>query len=330
MSARVLRPLLFSLAFGVLVMLGLSIYGDLPSVFAAFQAFDWRLAPAALALTLVNYGLRYVKWRYYLGLIGAGHTSERVSALTFLSGLSMVLTPAKIGEWLKSYLLRDLAGVPVSRSAPVVLAERLTDGIAMVLLAVAGLIVYDVGREIVAGISLVLIAILVVSQHKRMSGAIIRVLTLLPWLRRKVNELETLRESSRLLFSIRSLAVAIGLGVISWGAECVAFFLILVGLGLTPSPSLLLQATFILAVANLVGAVSMLPGGLAAAEGSIAGLLVLLKVTQTATVAAAATLLIRLATLWFGVAVGAVALVLVGRLTRLSTIPAGPGEATAS
>ena len=322
--------MLFSLAFGVLVMLGLSIYGDLPSVFAAFQAFDWRLAPAALALTLVNYGLRYVKWRYYLGLIGAGHTSERVSALTFLSGLSMVLTPAKIGEWLKSYLLRDLAGVPVSRSAPVVLAERLTDGIAMVLLAVAGLIVYDVGREIVAGISLVLIAILVVSQHKRMSGAIIRVLTLLPWLRRKVNELETLRESSRLLFSIRSLAVAIGLGVISWGAECVAFFLILVGLGLTPSPSLLLQATFILAVANLVGAVSMLPGGLAAAEGSIAGLLVLLKVTQTATVAAAATLLIRLATLWFGVAVGAVALVLVGRLTRLSTIPAGPGEATAS
>lgn len=330
MSASLLRPLLFSLAFGVLVMLGLSIYGDLPSVLAAFQAFDWRLAPAALALTLVNYGLRYVKWRYYLGLIGAGDTSERVSALTFLSGLSMVLTPAKIGEWLKSYLLRDLANVPFSRSAPVVLAERLTDGIAMVLLAVIGLIVYDVGREIVAGISLVLIAILVVSQHKGMSGAIIRVLILLPWLRRRVRELETLRESSRLLFSFKSLAVAIGLGIISWGAECVAFFLILVGLGVTPSPSLLLQATFILAVANLVGAVSMLPGGLAAAEGSIAGLLLLLRVTNSATIAAAATLLIRLATLWFGVAVGAIALVFVGRLTRLPTLPAGPGEATAS
>lgn len=330
MSASLLRPLLFSLAFGVLVMLGLSIYGDLPSVLAAFQAFDWRLAPAALALTLVNYGLRYVKWRYYLGLIGAGDTSERVSALTFLSGLSMVLTPAKIGEWLKSYLLRDLANVPFSRSAPVVLAERLTDGIAMVLLAVIGLIVYDVGREIVAGISLVLIAILVVSQHKGISGSIIRVLILLPWLRRRVGELETLRESSRLLFSIKSLAVAIGLGIISWGAECVAFFLILVGLGVTPSPSLLLQATFILAVANLVGAVSMLPGGLAAAEGSIAGLLLLLRVTNSTTIAAAATLLIRFATLWFGVAVGAIALVLVGRLTRLPTLPTGPGEATAS
>ncbi len=322
------KRLLISLAFGVLVMLGVSIYGDLTSVLAAFQAFDWRLAPAALALTLVNYGLRYVKWRYYLGLIGAGDTNDRVSVLTFLSGLSMVLTPAKVGEWLKSYLLRDLAGVPVSRSAPVVLAERLTDGIAMVLLAVAGLIVYDVGREIVAGISLVLVAILVVSQHKGMSGTIIRILIRLPWLRKKVRELENLRESSRLLFSIKSLAVAIGLGIISWGAECVAFFLILVGLGLTPSPALVLQATFILAVANLVGAVSMLPGGLAAAEGSIAGLLVLLRVTESATIAAAATLLIRLATLWFGVAVGAIALVLVGRLTRLSALPTGRGEAT--
>ena len=330
MNASLFRPLLFSLAFGVLVMLGLSIYGDLPSVLAAFQAFDWRLAPAALALTLVNYGLRYVKWRYYLGLIGAGHTSDRVSALTFLSGLSMVLTPAKIGEWLKSYLLRDLAGVPVSRSAPVILAERMTDGIAMVLLAVAGLIVYGIGREIVAGISLVLVAILAVSQHKGISSAIIRVLSKLPWLRKKVEELENLRESSRLLFSAKSLAVAIGLGVISWGAECVAFLLILVGLGLVPSPTLLLQATFILAVANLVGAASMLPGGLAAADGSIAGLLVLLRVTESATTAAAATLLIRLATLWFGVAVGAVALALVGRLTRLSSLPTGPGEATAS
>ena len=242
----------------------------------------------------------------------------------------MVLTPAKIGEWLKSYLLRDLAGVPVSRSAPVILAERMTDGIAMVLLATAGLVIYDIGREIVAGISLVVVAILVVSQHKGMSGTVIRILVRLPWLREKVRELENLRESSRVLFSIKSLSVAIGLGIISWGAECVAFFLILVGLGLTASPSLLFQATFILAVANLVGAVSMLPGGLAAAEGSIAGLLVLLKVTESSTIAAAATLLIRLATLWFGVAVGAIALVLVGRLTRLSALPTGPGEATAS
>ncbi len=324
------KRLLLSVGFGVLVMVGLTLYGDLPSVLAAFQAFDWRLAPVALALTLLNYGLRYVKWRYYLGLIGAGHTSERVSALTFLSGLSMVLTPAKIGEWLKSYLLRDLAGVPVSRSAPVILAERMTDGIAMVLLAAAGLVIYDIGREIVAGISLVVVAILVVSQHKGTSGTVIRILVRLPWLREKVRELENLRESSRVLFSIKSLSVAIGLGIISWSAECVAFFLMLVGLGLTASPLLLFQATFILAVANLVGAVSMLPGGLAAAEGSIAGLLVLLKVTESSTIAAAATLLIRLATLWFGVAVGAIALVLVGRLTRLSALPTGPGEATAS
>lgn len=52
----------------------------------------------------------------------------------------------------------------------------------------------------------------------------------------------------------------------------------------------------------------MLPGGLAAAEGSLAGLMLLLGVTHNPAVAAAATLLIRFATLWLGVAVGLIGL----------------------
>jgi hypothetical protein len=52
----------------------------------------------------------------------------------------------------------------------------------------------------------------------------------------------------------------------------------------------------------------MLPGGLAAAEGSLDGLLLLLKVTREPSVAAAATLLIRFGTLWLGVAVGLIGL----------------------
>jgi uncharacterized protein (TIRG00374 family) len=53
----------------------------------------------------------------------------------------------------------------------------------------------------------------------------------------------------------------------------------------------------------VVGAVSALPGGIGAAEASIAGMLVLVA-GLTGAQAAAATLLIRLATLWFGVALG--------------------------
>ncbi len=324
------RRLLLSLGLGLLVMLGLTIYGDLPSLITAFATFDWRLAPAVLVLTLLNYSLRFMKWRYYLGLIGAGATSRRDGALIFLAGLSMAMTPGKVGEWLKSYLLREMTGVPISRSAPIILAERLTDGIAMVILAGAGLILYGIGREIVAVIVVVAAAILIVSQQKAVSDAVIRQLSRLPWLRERVAHLENLRDASQILFAGKNLLFAVGLGVISWGGECVAFYLILIGLGLPASPTLLVQATFILASASLVGAVSMLPGGLAAAEGSIAGLLIVLGVTGSPTIAAAATLMIRLATLWFGVIVGSVGLILVGRQTRLADLPAEPDRASAS
>ena len=57
-----------------------------------------------------------------------------------------------------------------------------------------------------------------------------------------------------------------------------------------------------------MGSASLLPGGIGAAEGTVAAVLDLVA-RQPRDVAAAATLLIRVCTLWFGVALGAAALV---------------------
>jgi uncharacterized protein (TIRG00374 family) len=95
----------------------------------------------------------------------------------------------------------------------------------------------------------------------------------------------------------------VGLGTISWLGEGVGFYLILVGLGVTGGWETLGNAIFILAFATAVGGLSTLPGGLGAAEGTIAGMLALVMALP-ASAAAAATLLIRFATLWFGVTLG--------------------------
>ena len=89
-------------------------------------------------------------------------------------------------------------------------------------------------------------------------------------------------------------------------------------------------AVFILSFSTLVGAVSSLPGGLGAAEASIAGMLVLLASIPAET-AAAATLLIRFATLWLGVSLGLVAWAITPSLFRLeSSLEAGPPASTES
>ncbi len=314
--ARLRRTVPLWLGLGVAVMIGFGVAGDLPRVIESMQRFDARFVPAILGLTLLNYLLRFVKWGYYLRLIGAPFIPPFESAAIFFSGLAMTITPAKLGEWLKSYLLLRRHGVPLGVSAPVILAERLTDGLAMLLLALGGLYVYGLGRELAIVVAAGSAALVIGVRARGPVEYLLDRIGGLPLLGRVAHHAHDFYRSSRRLLELGPLLVAVGLGFVSWAGECAAFFFVLVGLGIAPTADLLLTATFILAVATLVGSLSMVPGGLAVADGSIAGLLLILAVTGDAALAVAATLLIRLATLWFGVAVGLIAISVLVRSAR--------------
>ena len=101
----------------------------------------------------------------------------------------------------------------------------------------------------------------------------------------------------------RATLIAVGLGTLSWLGEGVGFYLILLGLGVPGGWETAGSAVFILSFATVIGAISTLPGGLGAAEGTIAGMLAIV-LSLPGSLAAAATLLIRFATLWFGVTLG--------------------------
>ncbi len=316
--------LLASLALGLVVVFALAIYGDLPKMSQALGRFEWSFIPAILGLTLLNYLLRFVKWHFYLKLIGAGALGKLESFLIFMSGLSMVMTPGKVGGWLKSFLLRESTGTPFATSAPIVIAERLSDGLAMILLAAGGLFLYRSGWQILGVLLVGSLALVFVSQNRSLVERLLDAGERLPILAKRIHHVHAFYESSYQLFRYRNLGFATSLGFVSWAGECVAFYLVLVGLGITPSWILLVQAAFVLAAATLIGSASMLPGGLAVAEGSIAGMLLLLGITSEPAVAATATLLIRFCTLWFGVAVGIVSLFVYSR--RAEARGREPGE----
>src|SRR5690606_15807884 len=115
-----------------------------------------------------------------------------------------------------------------------------------------------------------------VLQRRTLVLGILDRLERLPLLSSRAHLLRAFYESTYLLLRPGNLLFATAIGVISWSGECLAFALILTGLGLPFTWSLLATATFILAIATIAGAISMLPGGLGAAEASIAGLLLLL------------------------------------------------------
>jgi len=303
---------MISLILGAGVFIGLSAYADFSDVIDGLGSFKWEYLPIVLALTSVNYVLRFFKWQYYLKLIGVTGFSTRDSALVYFSGLGMVVTPGKVGEWLKCYLLREMHGTPFSRSAPIVIAERLTDSLGLVLLGAAGLVVFRDSWPAFVVVVMGAALMFYVVRNRALSYWILHRLERVPLVSRFAAHAEEFYTSSYVLLSPVALGSMTLLSVASWGFEVLAFYVVLLGLGVEGGADTLLKASFIMPAATLASALLLTPGGLGVAEGGITGLSqVLLDLTRAD--AAVATLVIRFGTLWYGVIVGLIALAFVSR-----------------
>jgi uncharacterized protein (TIRG00374 family) len=319
--------ILASLAIGLAVVILMGLVSDAREVANDLRSFSWGLLPAILGFTLLNYLLRWLKWDYYLRRLRCGDGVSRFdSGLIFTAGMVMAVTPGKLGEVFKSYLLKRVNGTAVTRSAPIVLAERLTDGLAMLLLMALGLTLYPPARLVFAVLVVATVVGIVVLQFRGLSLAAIDLVARLPMGPKIAPRLRTIYESLRELLDWRVLLISTLISFVSWGFECVAFYYVLVGVGVEGTPLLLLQATFIFAASTLFGLVSFLPGGLGVSEVSSVGLLVAL-VGLGAAAATTATILIRFCTLWFGVLLGVLALAWFGRRYQGQDEGARPDEA---
>jgi uncharacterized protein (TIRG00374 family) len=303
-SPSLTRRLIVGLIFGFLVVLALALLSDLKAVSQEFIDFLWVLFPAVLGLTLVNYLLRGVKFHYYLRQIGASQIAIKESFRIFVAGFPLAITPGKVGEALKGVWIHNMEpGVSIARGVSVVVAERISDGLAVLLLSTLGVIAYPAYWQAFAAVLIILLSAIIISQIRPLSLALLDLADKIPLVRRFSASLREFYEGSFALFKPGATIVAVGLGTISWLFEGIGFYLILVGLGVAPSLEVFGLAVFILAFSTVIGAVSALPGGLGAAEASLSGMLILLLGLDPGT-AAAATLLIRFATLWFAVGLG--------------------------
>ena len=302
------RNLIIVLILGVGLYIVLGLYADLGELLKAFESFKWQMLPAALALVCLSYGLRYLRWEFLLRRIDI-RIAALPSILIFLSGLMMAISPAKLGELIKSFLLKDLADVKISRSSPIIVIERLTDLIAVVILGGIGSLTYGAGKEILVVTSILVGAFIIIVQWRTLSLKLLKLTESIPLVKRVSHHMEEFYESSYSLVKARNLLPAVLVSTASWFIECVASWLLLTGLGYEME---LLLVVFIFVIATLAGALAMIPGGLGIAEASMTGLFIRNGIGKSGAVAA--TLLIRLTTFWFTIVLGIIGLTLYGVL----------------
>jgi len=305
--SRFRQGLALCVALAVFVYGGFAILEGGAEVGGELMAFAWEWLPVLLGLSLANYVVRFIRWEAYLRMLDI-RISLKTSISIFLAGLAMTITPGKIGEFLKSYLLKEAEGVPMARSAPIVFVERVTDLLSLLLLASFGVATYEpdaIPLVVLAGA--VSIAAIAVLQSERGTSFALGWVARFPLGSRIAPKLEEAVESSRALLGFRALALGLFLATLAWFFECAEYALAFEGFGLELPMG---AAVFGYSFSTVAGVIS--PGGVGPTD------FFLIEIAQRlgnvdGDVATAASFLVRLCTLWFAVLLGAVALLRFGK-----------------
>ena len=298
MLKKVRRNILISLAVAGVLYIGFSVYANFDHVALAFSQFNWLLFPLLLFLSFMNYITRFLKWDYYLSVLKV-KVKKIDSFSIFMSGLIMSVTPGKVGELLKSYLVKEINKTPVSKTAPIIMVERITDFTSLILITLIGAYKFNYGRDVVIGVGLFFILVLILISNKKIALPVIKALENIGFLRKHILSIHEAYESSYQLLRPVPLINMTMLSLVSWLFECLGYHIILSNFNIEVG---FLWAAFSYGFSTIVGAITMLPGGLGVTEGSLTFLLI--QNNYPKDIAVASTFIIRIVTLWFAVLVG--------------------------
>ncbi|MFN0244885.1 MAG: YbhN family protein [Planctomycetota bacterium] len=324
---KLARRLLVLVLCALLVYAAFAFWADFSAVRQSLANFPWVLVPVALALSFANHAVRFLRWERYRRLL-AIELDRRTSWLVYLSGFAWTVTPGKMGEAFKSWLLRRVAGTPVHKSAPIVLAERFTDLLGfLVLIAVGGIATQPESTWVFWATLALCIVLLALVSSERGRRSLLAIARRTPVVSRLAPKIEGAFASMRVLFAPSEILLPTTLAAIGWSLECTAFWLI--ASALAPGTVPFLFAVYTFALSAVAGAVLVLfPGGLGVTEASLGALLrgryirAGIPVEAAAAKAVSATLLIRLCTLWFAVLIGLLATAMFTR--RFGAVEAEP------
>lgn len=282
--------------FAVVVYLVMAVYANLDDLSNALKSFNWRYLFLLIIFTTAGYLIRFIKWNYFLkqGQVKIGLMDN---LFVFFSGLAMIITPAKLGEIWKGWLIKDINGEDLGKTVPVVIVDRFTDLIALLLLSLLGILYYEEGVSIIIIFVILFSVFIILIKSERVSSFLVALLEKRAG--RYSRNIKKMHQTFQKTMKVKNLISMSFLGVLAWFMECLGLYLVVQGFGGQISLTL---SIFIFSFASLAGAASMIPGGLGVAEATLSGLLKLFGLSSTMAIVSA--LIVRFGTLWYGAILG--------------------------
>jgi uncharacterized membrane protein YbhN (UPF0104 family) len=282
-----------TIVLGLLVYLAMaSAWTDWATVMATVQDLTPTVWLQVGALALLSYGVRFARW--HLLISSLGHRLPLGRHLTiYLSAFALALTPAKVGETVRSFYLYPM-GVSYPNSLSAFVVERLID--LLVVCALASLILFFFVEHSawLMAVGLMSLTVTALSRSHLFTWLSTR------WLKGSAAQyLSEATMAARQLLRIRNLVQTAPLTALAWTAQGLGLALVSSALG---SDLAWHWSIAIYSLSLLAGAASFIPGGLGATEAAM--VLLLMAAGLDLTTATSAALVARGVPLWLAIALG--------------------------
>jgi uncharacterized protein (TIRG00374 family) len=286
------------------------IVSDIRTVYDKITSFKIEFLLIIIPLVTTGWFVLFARWHLLLKnskiLI-----PKKDSLLIFFSGFALTIIPGKVGELIKSQLLKTKFEVPRSKTVPIVMLEQMYTLIGLVIISFFGIWFFELGAYIIGFFTALLIFAFILISSKKVFNKLIAIFEKRKFTSRFAEPLSSSYDIIKKSTKGSITFYASALTTVFWLIEAVVVYFVLLAFGVENMEFLMVIPTY--ATSLMLGFLSFLPMGLGVVEGSLASFFSLqgIEVSLSLTI----VIIIRIFTRWYGVAVGFVALRLSGGLT---------------
>ena len=254
-----------SILLVTLFYVGFTIFSDVDKIKNDYQNFNLFYFLPVLPILFISMFFRSLIQKYLLKKLGI-EISTKSSFMIFLSGYSMIMTPGGVGLIIKSYLIEKKYGYKISKSIPLVFAERFYDILAVQVIILTTLFLFFSEISLIlciisiSGLSLGIFLI----KNKKFNYVIIKIATKLQIIGDDLDEQEKFLDGLKIIFEFKLfLKISIIITAIVF-FEGIIFYLSFQIFGINMG---YVESIQIYYTSMLLGALTLLPAGIGAIEG---------------------------------------------------------------
>ena len=300
---KILSKIIVIVMISVVIYTSLIIYSDLIKISNESLSFQVEYAPLIISSLTFSFFMAILRWHIFLKKSEI-IIPKRSTVLIFMAGFSLSIIPGKVGELIKSELLKIKYEIPRKNSVPIIFAEQLYSAIGLIIISCFGIYYFDLSVYVVILFAVIIVAIFTLLLSKKLFIKSSKIFCKIKFLNNFLKDMSESYVVIRQLFSYKVLIPSLTLSILFWVFQGISVYLILLSFGINLFDFVTLLTVYTSSI--MLGVISFLPLGIGVVEGSLVGFMSY----QGLEISSALTLvvIIRLIVQWLPITVGFISL----------------------